>query len=186
VIREVQPSPFDRHYGLELDEATDELVRGHVPVVEHVLQPVGLVHGGVHASIAEALASVGTNVGVMPEGEIGLALIDELAAAGALDSYHLLHAARADLLRRSGSYAEAANSYQRALDLVKDQDFVREARLENGSVHLYVDRGEVAMPAILRLLDAARMQLMTVELHRPSLDDVFLRQTGRSLREAAA
>jgi ABC-2 type transport system ATP-binding protein len=79
-----------------------------------------------------------------------------------------------------------AGDQQRALDLVKDQDFVREARLENGSVHLYVDRGEVAMPAILRLLDAARLQLMTVELHRPSLDDVFLRQTGRSLREAAA
>jgi len=79
-----------------------------------------------------------------------------------------------------------AGDQQRALDLVKDQEFVREARLENGSVHLYVDRGEVAMPAILRLLDAARMQLMTVELHRPSLDDVFLRQTGRSLREAAA
>ena len=79
-----------------------------------------------------------------------------------------------------------AGDQQRALDLVKDQEFVREARLENGSVHLYVDRGEVAMPAILRLLDAARLQLMTVELHRPSLDDVFLRQTGRSLREAAA
>jgi len=79
-----------------------------------------------------------------------------------------------------------AGDQQRALDLVKDQEFVREARLENGSVHLYVDRGEVAMPAILRLLDAARLQLMTVELHRPSLDDVFLRKTGRSLRETAA
>src|SRR5438105_1063502 len=75
---------------------------------------------------------------------------------------------------------------QRALDLIRDQDFVREARLENGSVHLYVDRGEIAMPAILRLLDGASLQLMTVELHRPSLDDVFLRQTGRSLRETAA
>jgi 1,4-dihydroxy-2-naphthoyl-CoA hydrolase len=68
----LEVSPFDRHYGLELDEATDELVRGRVAVVEHVLQPVGLVHGGVHASIAEALASVGTNVGVVPEGKIGL------------------------------------------------------------------------------------------------------------------
>ena len=38
----------------------------------------------------------------------------------------------------------------------------------------------------LRLLDGAQMQLLTVELHRPSLDDVFLRQTGRSLRETAA
>jgi 1,4-dihydroxy-2-naphthoyl-CoA hydrolase len=73
-MREIQPSPFDRHYGLEIDEATDELVRGHVPVREHVLQPIGLVHGGVHASIAEALASVGTNVGVVPDGSIGLGM----------------------------------------------------------------------------------------------------------------
>ena len=71
---EVLPSPFDNHYGLEIDEATDELVRGHVAVREHLLQPVGLVHGGVHASIAEALASVGTNVGVVPEGSIGLGM----------------------------------------------------------------------------------------------------------------
>ena len=79
-----------------------------------------------------------------------------------------------------------AGDQQRAFELIKDQPFVREAKLEDGSVHLYVDRGEVAMPAILRLLDGASLQLMTVELHRPSLDDVFLRQTGRSLREAAA
>jgi RNA polymerase sigma-70 factor (ECF subfamily) len=49
--------------------------------------------------------------------EAALALIDELAAAGALNSYHLLHAARADLLRRLGSAAEAARSYARALAL---------------------------------------------------------------------
>jgi uncharacterized protein (TIGR00369 family) len=73
-MRGIEPSPFDRHYGLEIDEATEELVRAHVPVREHLLQPVGLVHGGVHASIAEALASVGTNVGVMPEGNIGLGM----------------------------------------------------------------------------------------------------------------
>jgi uncharacterized protein (TIGR00369 family) len=71
---DVLPSPFDNHYGLVIDEATDEVVRAHVPVVEHVLQPIGLVHGGVHASIAEALASVGTNVGVVPNGNIGLGM----------------------------------------------------------------------------------------------------------------
>ena len=73
-----------------------------------------------------------------------------------------------------------------ALELLKAQDFVREASSEDGLVRLYVDRGEVAMPAILRLLDSSGMQLRTMELHRPSLDDVFLRQTGRSLRETAA
>jgi 1,4-dihydroxy-2-naphthoyl-CoA hydrolase len=71
-MSELQVSPFDRHYGLEVDEATDEVVRGRVLVREHLLQPVGLVHGGVHASIAEALASLGTNVGVVPDGKIGL------------------------------------------------------------------------------------------------------------------
>ena len=48
----------------------------------------------------------------------GLALIDALAATGDLDRYHLLHAARADLLRRLGSTGEAAKSYTRALALV--------------------------------------------------------------------
>lgn len=48
----------------------------------------------------------------------GLELIDGLAADGDLDGYHLLHSARADLLRRIGSRAEAAKSYARALALV--------------------------------------------------------------------
>jgi RNA polymerase sigma-70 factor (ECF subfamily) len=47
-----------------------------------------------------------------------LALVDALAATGALDRYHLLHSARADLLRRLGAPAEAARSYARALELV--------------------------------------------------------------------
>ena len=46
-----------------------------------------------------------------------LALIDQLAAGNELDQYHLLHAARADLLRRLGSDAEATKSYARALSL---------------------------------------------------------------------
>lgn len=47
----------------------------------------------------------------------GLAIIDELAAAGELDDYHLLHAARADMLRRLGSNTEAAENYELALSL---------------------------------------------------------------------
>jgi RNA polymerase sigma-70 factor (ECF subfamily) len=56
----------------------------------------------------------------MAEGpEIGLALIDLLASE--LDEYHLLHAARADLLRRIDSKKEAAASYERALQLVTNE-----------------------------------------------------------------
>jgi RNA polymerase sigma-70 factor (ECF subfamily) len=41
----------------------------------------------------------------------GLALIDGITASDELDSYHLLHAARADLFRRLGSSSDAARSY---------------------------------------------------------------------------
>jgi RNA polymerase sigma-70 factor, ECF subfamily len=50
--------------------------------------------------------------------QAGLALIDQLAGDDELENYHLLHAARADLLRRLGSNSEAAKSYERALALV--------------------------------------------------------------------
>ena len=49
--------------------------------------------------------------------EVGLALIDAILARGDLTDYHLAHAARADLCRRSGRTAEARASYQRALAL---------------------------------------------------------------------
>src|SRR4029077_8491210 len=55
----------------------------------------------------------------MAEGpRAGLALIDALAATNDLEDYHLLHAARADLLRRARLHDEAAKSYLRALALV--------------------------------------------------------------------
>jgi RNA polymerase sigma-70 factor (ECF subfamily) len=58
----------------------------------------------------------------MAEGpEAGLPLIDELEAGGELDGYHLLHAARADLLRRLGRAAEAAISYEQALSMATNE-----------------------------------------------------------------
>ncbi len=50
-----------------------------------------------------------------------LALIDELAGAGDLDGYYLMHSARAEMLRRLGSFDEAARSYERALALVNNE-----------------------------------------------------------------
>ena len=77
-----------------------------------------------------------------------------------------------------------AGPTQPAFELLRHESFVREAGTEDGVIRLYVDRGETAMPAILRILDGAGIALQTISLTRPSLDDVFLRQTGRSLREA--
>ena len=50
----------------------------------------------------------------------GLSRIDALAASGKLDQYHLLFAARADLLRRAGRLDDARSAYQQALALVQN------------------------------------------------------------------
>ncbi len=73
----------------------------------------------------------------------------------------------------------------KALELLRGQTFVREITDEEDALHLYVDRGETVMPVILRQLDSAGIELSSLSMARPSLDDVFLRQTGRSLREAS-
>lgn len=70
----------------------------------------------------------------------GLGLIDAIAESGELDNYHLLHAARADLLRRLGSFAEAAESYALALTLVKNESERRYLERRLAEVQL-VERG---------------------------------------------
>ncbi len=68
------PSPFDALYGLELLAVSDEEVRARVAVKAHHLQPAGVVHGGVVASMAEAMASVATYRGVRGDGMIAAGL----------------------------------------------------------------------------------------------------------------
>jgi len=64
----------------------------------------------------------------------GLALIDELGSSGDLDRYHLFHAARADMLRRLGSFEAAADAYRRALAL-----------MANGVERAYLERRLAAL-----------------------------------------
>jgi ABC-2 type transport system ATP-binding protein len=77
-------------------------------------------------------------------------------------------------------------SRERVVGLVSALPFVREVGEDDDElVRLYVDRGETAMPQLLRFLDSAGVVTISIALHKPSLDDVFLRQTGRSLRDDA-
>jgi len=68
---------FDALYGLEITEAGPADVRGHVVVKDELLQPAGLVHGGVYAAIAESLASLGTWIGVHDSGRIAMGLSNQ-------------------------------------------------------------------------------------------------------------
>jgi 1,4-dihydroxy-2-naphthoyl-CoA hydrolase len=68
----LEPSPFDRLYGLRYLECRPDVVRAAVSVRRELTQPLGLVHGGDYASIAEAVASTGTNRGVAADGMMAL------------------------------------------------------------------------------------------------------------------
>jgi 1,4-dihydroxy-2-naphthoyl-CoA hydrolase len=62
---------FDGLYGLVIDALDLDAgeVRAHVDVADHHLQPAGLVHGGVLASIAESITSMATWYGVQADGK---------------------------------------------------------------------------------------------------------------------
>lgn len=59
---------FDAFYGLELLEVGPEVARAQLTVRDEHKQPFGLVHGGVYAAIAEALASYSTTSVVLAQG----------------------------------------------------------------------------------------------------------------------
>ena len=65
---------FDRLYGLELVDFSEQEVRARVQLRDELKQPMGLLHGGVYASIAESLASLATALGVLERGEVAMGL----------------------------------------------------------------------------------------------------------------
>jgi len=65
---------FDALYGMRRLEIDEHTARGEVDVRREILQPWGLVHGGIYASIAESLASWATALIVVPEGQMAMGL----------------------------------------------------------------------------------------------------------------
>lgn len=65
---------FDALYGMRRLEFDEHTARGEVAVRREILQPWGLVHGGIYASMAESLASWATAMIVVPEGQMAMGL----------------------------------------------------------------------------------------------------------------
>ena len=65
---------FDRLYGLQFLELSDTQAAARVPVRDELKQPMGLVHGGVYAAIAESLTSLATAAAVIPEGKMAMGM----------------------------------------------------------------------------------------------------------------
>jgi ABC-2 type transport system ATP-binding protein len=71
----------------------------------------------------------------------------------------------------------------RAAQVLSQQPYVRELAVEDDRVHLYVEDGGTALPWLIRLLDNAGIAVRSMSMSEPTLDDVFLRETGHSLRD---
>ncbi len=82
-------------------------------------QTIVSLYGSLHERLPTPVVRLNHAVAVAMARSLdeGLSLIDDIERSGELDGYHLLHAARADLLRRAGRSREAAACYERALRL---------------------------------------------------------------------
>jgi ABC-2 type transport system ATP-binding protein len=83
--------------------------------------------------------------------------------------------------------SDDADTHARAEALLAAVPFVRSTtQAKDGELHCYVDDGPAALPELLRRFDAAQIALRAISLSEPTLDDVFLAKTGRSLRDSEA
>jgi ABC-2 type transport system ATP-binding protein len=71
-----------------------------------------------------------------------------------------------------------------AAELLSGQAYIRKLEEGDDGLRLHVDDGSTAVPHIMRVLEKAQLDLNSIQIHRPSLDEVFLAKTGRSLRES--
>lgn len=70
-----------------------------------------------------------------------------------------------------------------AKTILESLSFVKNTITQDTRLHLIVNEAEQQLTEVLRVLDKAGISTQTIELAKPSLDDVFLQKTGRSLRE---
>src|SRR5258706_341855 len=135
------------------------------------------------ANLRTQQAQVRRSIGFVAEAD---ALCDRIAI---IDHGEIVAEGTPDALKReiSGDVVSVGvgEHAEKAAEVLKDQPFARgvEAR-DDGELRLTVEAGDTAIPQIMRALEGAGVALSTIELHRPTLDDVFLTKTGRSLRES--
>jgi ABC-2 type transport system ATP-binding protein len=75
------------------------------------------------------------------------------------------------------------NSGRYDLEVFRNLEFVTEFREHNGLVTLKMERADVRIPTIMEVANRAGIEIKSVNLRKPSLEDVFLQFTGRGMRE---
>lgn len=77
----------------------------------------------------------------------------------------------------------ADDKTEQAKKRLETLSFINETRLEGENIYLYAKEGAEALPRIFKVLEDEAIQTQSVTMSKPSLDDVFLKQTGRLLRD---
>jgi ABC-2 type transport system ATP-binding protein len=77
----------------------------------------------------------------------------------------------------------SGNEANESKEILEKEFQEKRVQAKENDVHLYIKDGERALPNILRLLDTRNLEVQSITMSKPSLDDVFLKHTGRSLRE---
>jgi 1,4-dihydroxy-2-naphthoyl-CoA hydrolase len=117
--------PFAKFLGLEIDSADGDEVTAHLTVRSDLLQPYGIVHGGVHCSVVETLASLGA----------ALWLDDRGRVVGVSNSTDFFRAATEGRLRATARPVHRGRSQQVwVVEIVDDQERVisrGQVRLQN-------------------------------------------------------
>jgi ABC-2 type transport system ATP-binding protein len=86
----------------------------------------------------------------------------------------------------SASAEEQKAIFNKTEKVLSAQPFVKKIMATHDGVNVYVDRADEATPKILRLLEKEGVETASTTVSRPSLDDVFIKYTGRTIAEEAA
>lgn len=86
---ETTPSGFANEIGVEWTDLDPENARARIEVEDRHLQPFGVVHGGVYASLAESLCSVATYVAVRENDEVALGMANNTTFLRPISSGHV-------------------------------------------------------------------------------------------------
>jgi len=79
---------------------------------------------------------------------------------------------------------EDLSNAQRAQTALHTTPFVKDSSIAETTLNLHVEQGDDNLPALMMTLHRQNIAIKNIRLSRPSLDDVFLKLTGRTLRDS--
>ncbi|HIE43417.1 MAG TPA: ATP-binding cassette domain-containing protein [Candidatus Omnitrophica bacterium] len=81
---------------------------------------------------------------------------------------------------------EVAGDVECLISLLKDLKWIKTIKKHDGNVSLTMEKADKRIPELINVAQKNGVQVMSVNLHKPSLEDVFLHFTGRTIREREA